>query len=1584
MYFNFGKKTLTEKDMKRVIWFSALLIASLTATASLFNPSFIRNLESILKTEHSGPNMPESESEEYFEFEANASSQGQSESKWKIDLQPQKVFISNQGQFKADTSLGIDDEIRYVYDGSTEDVFFTPNKVILELVKKSLPEKTDEFMAKRAERKKQGFKDREEVMKFRNESKKITFDKDILVSEWIGSDPNAELIASEETSFKHAYMFINSEKQEDVTNLVSSYKKLTYKNLYPNIDILYEIHPLTGYKYSIIVHPGGDLSKVKLRYSKDIVLDKDGKIKTSSKFGEIVDHAPVTFYEGETASIISSSYEVNGRDITFKVENYDATQTLIVDPWTQSPSFPTNWDCVWECETDAAGNSYLIGGVMPLTLQKYNSAGVLQWSFNTPYDSTAWLGGFATDDAGNSFVTNGSAARILKVNNAGVLQWSNNNPGGIFTLTEFWNIAFNCDQTKLVIAGTSGSLNPVPCVYNIDVTDGDVIQAQDVTGPGALFGIPPNTNEVRAITATANNKYYFLTHDSIGYVSDDLSLCPGQSEPFHVENGNYNMSYKCENWRYDNSGIEALAYYDGFIFVNRGNRLDKRDFNTAAILQSVTIPGGGWTASLGQNQTQNSGIAIDQCGNIYVGSKTGVYKFDQALAQSGFFATTFNVYDVEITSTGEIIAGGSTGTSSNNTRIGTLQSFAASACAQPVTVCCNPSICAVPPVCSSDAPFNIPAQTPGGTWTSSPATPALNAATGQFNPALATPGTYTITYTLACGSESTSIVVNNCVAITACLEANNSITASGGSGTLTWSTQSTSTTSTPITNEAECIACPTTTPNYFFGLYTGCSGTTCTQTITTWNAFGTGTNQTPPSYPVQIEDANGTILLINSAASLSACSNDPCPMINFTTPAQTNVTCFGGNNGSATVSASGGTGPYTYTWTPGNLNGATQSGLTAGIYTINVTDNNNCPGTTTVTITQPSSAVSVANSAQTNVLCFSQSTGSATVAASGGTGPYTYTWTPGNLNGATQSNLLAGLYSVTVTDANNCPATLNVTITQPTSAVNVTTSSTSATCGSNNGSATANATGGTGAYTYSWSPGAGSGSTISNLSSGSYTVTVTDANGCTATASANVGSAGGPSITVNSFSDVSCNGLTDGSATVSGTGGTGTLSYNWSPGNLSGATQNNLAAGTYTVTVTDQGGCSNSTTVTISEPPAIILTSGVITPANCGANDGAASVNASGGSGSLNYSWNPNVSAGPSATNIAAGNYEVTVNDANNCSETINIVVSSTGGPTVSLDASSDVSCFGGNDGSASVIANGGTAPYTYSWSPSGGSNATANGLAAGNYQVVVTDDQGCIGTLDVVISSPNQLVVTGTITNPNCGSLDGSISVVASGGNGGFTYSWTPGGQTGASINGLGAGSYAVNVTDSEGCASSESFVLTQTGSITIDAQPENVTINQGESIQLFASGADTYTWSPTAGLSCTDCANPIASPSTTTVYTVTGTDASGCTGVAEVTVFVTQICGDLFVPTVFSPNDKGPSINNTLCVMGGCIAELTYAVYNRWGEKLFETRDPEVCWDGLYKDKPVNSGVYAYKLHAVLFDGTAIEESGNLTIVR
>jgi gliding motility-associated-like protein len=181
-----------------------------------------------------------------------------------------------------------------------------------------------------------------------------------------------------------------------------------------------------------------------------------------------------------------------------------------------------------------------------------------------------------------------------------------------------------------------------------------------------------------------------------------------------------------------------------------------------------------------------------------------------------------------------------------------------------------------------------------------------------------------------------------------------------------------------------------------------------------------------------------------------------------------------------------------------------------------------------------------------------------------------------------------------------------------------------------------------------------------------------------------------------------------------------------------------------------------------------------------------------------------------------------------------------------------------------------------------------------------------------------------------------------------------------------------------------SESYIVAITGSLTILATPVSTTIQEGQSVQLNATGGTTYTWTPSNGLSCTDCPDPIATPSSTTIYTVTATDVSGCTGTDNVTVIIEMVCGEVYVPTVFSPNGSGPGVNNSQCVYGTCIAQLSYAIYNRWGEKVFETTDPLVCWDGTYKEKPLNSGVFAYKLVATLLDGTTVEESGNLTLIR
>lgn len=1417
---------------------------------------------------------------------------------WTAEYSKSKSFIENLGQFD-DQENEFTGKVRFAVDFGATRIFFGEKGVsysFLEATK--IPKQDREALQQKLTNSVSEYKKNERLIG------KFLYKSDVVNMKFDQASNDVKLVGEGETSDYHNYSFEKNGEMNSV-GFAKGYTKIVYKNIHPNIDIEYTVHPEIGIKYALILHPGADYTKFSMLFDRDLLLLND-KLNIPTLFGSIIDHAPITFYENDKNSIIASKFKQDQRKITFELEQFDRSKTVVIDPWTQTPSFNTNWDVVWECERDGAGNVYILGGIMPMQVLKYNSTGTLQWTYSTPYDtSNCWLGSFSTDLAGNSYVTRGSTSGMQKIATNGTLSWNNTGGGGsLGNSDEYWTIAFNCDQTGLIVGGTSGAfaLPPVlkAAIFNINTSNGNNTSTTNVAvGPSTT--IPPNVQEVRSIAAAPNGRYYFLTQDTIGYISDNFGLCPNGSSSnlFKTTNGS-DLGYKCENYRYDNSSICAMAADENAVYVNRGNQLQKRSLIDLSIQSTIAIPGGGYNSVfLGGNVLSNSGIAIDDCGNIYVGSTTGVYKFNSSLVQQAFYPTTFKVYDVAVNSAGEIVACGGTGTSTDGTRSGGVATFAASACIPIASTCCDATICDIPDMCVGASSVTLNTATAGGTWSG----PGINAS-GVFNPATAGPGTHTITYSLSCGSsQSISITVNSCSTLNVCEETNGTFTVSGGTGPYTWQEWEPAQTVT-ITTQAECISCGY---SWTFGqcLNGFLPATSCTLAAG-WSTFATGTNVTPPAgaTSIQVLDNSGGSVIIDPN-TVVACVTNPCPTINISTTSLTNVACYGNTTGAATVSASGGTGSYTYTWTPGNLNGATQSTLGAGTYTVNVLDANSCPGTTTVTITQPASALSVSMS------------------------------------------------------------------------------STATNCGSNTGTATATPSGGTTGYSYAWTP-SGTTGTINNLAAGTYSVVVTDGNGCQTNGSTTVSANGGPSISVTSSSDVNCNGGSDGTATVSGSGGSGALTYAWSPGSLTGTTQSSLTAGSYTVTVTDGGGCTNSTTVTINEPSAINLVSSNITPANCGASDGSASVTVSGGSGGFTYTWSPTGGSTATASNIAAGTYTIDVEDQNGCAESLTIVVPNIGGPTVTVASSTDATCFGENDGSASVSVTGGTAPYSYNWVPTGGSNDTATNLTAGTYTIAVTDNTGCVGSTTVTIGEPTEIIIDETLTNVNCGAIDGQISTTVTGGSGSYNYLWSPNGETTSSLTGLMPGSYGVTVTDANGCVATGSYVLTSIGSLPINVSPTSVTIQAGETVQLDASGATTYTWTPSAGLSCDTCASTTASPSITTIYTVTGTDATGCTGTADALVVVQKVCGDIYVPTVFAPNGTGTVENKMVCVYGNCIAEMKYAIYNRWGEKVFETEDPTICWDGTYKGKEMNAGVFAYKLIVTLTNGEYIEESGNITLVR
>lgn len=367
----------------------------------------------------------------------------------------------------------------------------------------------------------------------------------------------------------------------------------------------------------------------------------------------------------------------------------------------------------------------------------------------------------------------------------------------------------------------------------------------------------------------------------------------------------------------------------------------------------------------------------------------------------------------------------------------------------------------------------------------------------------------------------------------------------------------------------------------------------------------------------------------------------------------TNVTCNGGNNGSVNLTSSGGTSPYTYLWSPGNQTTEDISNISAGNYSVTLTDNSGCTFTTTTNVSEPAAISATITPA--SAVCNGGNTGSANLTVSGGTSPYTYQWS----SGATIqdiSNLSAGAYTVTVTDASGCTKTATTTVQEPSPISTVITPINPSCGGSANGVADLDVTGGTPSYTYLWSTGAVT-QDITNLAAGSYSVTITDANNCTAIDNISLFPSGSLVATVAS-ANITCNGLCDGEATVSIAGGTSpyTISWNTTPVQ-STATATGLCDGTYTVNVSDANNCQSTPSVTIVEPQAISFSENIVN-SDCGSDNGSATISASGGVSPYSFVWS-NGQTDSAATGLAAGTYAYTMTDSGGCSQSgsVDIIV---------------------------------------------------------------------------------------------------------------------------------------------------------------------------------------------------------------------------------------------------------------------------------------------------------------------------------------
>ncbi len=600
--------------------------------------------------------------------------------------------------------------------------------------------------------------------------------------------------------------------------------------------------------------------------------------------------------------------------------------------------------------------------------------------------------------------------------------------------------------------------------------------------------------------------------------------------------------------------------------------------------------------------------------------------------------------------------------------------------------------------------------------------------------------------------------------------------------------------------------------------------------------------------------------------------------------------CNGGNDGTASVVASGGSPDYTYEWntTPVQV-GTTATGLAAGTYTVIVTDANDCTSENTVDVGQ-AMPMSVTIDG-VDILCNGENTGTATANGLGGSGVYTYSWntSPEQVD-QTAINLTANSYTVIITDENGCTATESITLNEE-AVLELETSSTDASCGGNNdGSASVIATGGAGSYEYEWNTNpVQNGSTASNIPTGNYTVLVTDDNGCTQEAMVSVNEPAGVMVTTD-FMDAQCNGASDGEASVSTSGGTPPFDFTWSTVPVqNGPTANDLAAGSYTVTVEDANGCQVIEVVDVGEPSAVnLVETGVDVLCN-GASSGEASVVASGGTPPYDYQWDDNSNqTTATATGLGAGTYAVIVTDANDCTETVSVIVDE---PTeISLvEGGTDALCFESEDGEVTVTATGGVAPYEYLWDDnSNQTTATATGLGAGTYAVIVTDANDCTETVSVTILEPTVLEVSTNGTNPDCNnSTEGVASVNANGGTPPYEYLWDDNSnQTTASATNLGAGTYTVIVTDANDCTATESIVLNAPNAIVLDTDQVNIlctTETTGEATVNAVGGTPplSYLWDDDASQNTATATGLGAN-----TYNVIVTDNNGCSETISVTI--------------------------------------------------------------------------------------------------
>ncbi len=536
--------------------------------------------------------------------------------KWSINPYDEKLFIENKGQYAALESE-LNCTIRYGFEQGNTNFYLCTNEFIIQ--ESDTPKNNDS-------------EDEKEDDPAKRIRQKATYS---YLRFSFGAINNNVVIHGAKPSDERTKYDLPDASGINKTVTANGYAEVVYESIYEGIDLVFDGHESNGLKYQYIVHPYANAALITMNYAGKgkIYLDQDAAIHAGIAGAEAIDHAPKAYYE-KGLNCIESKYALTDNSYSISLQAYDHSKTIIIDPWVVNPNF-TLQNVAFDITRDPIGNVYVFGGQSNWKVKKFTPAGSPIWTFNTTYGQ--WYGDFAVDVYGNVFLVEGCCGGgVMKLDSSGTTHWNVN-----YGTYEFWRLSFNCDDSKLYLCNGYSSGNPIAeSINTIDTANGTIANS--------TLAFPNGQEEPRALSVAPNGNLYIMSCNA----SEVRGMTPAFAFIFLVPSV-YSLLYNgphYANGGNTTSGQNGISVGNNFFCTSNGATLYRRNLLTGAALNSIPIPGG--------TVENNSGVYVDFCDNIYVGSSNQVIKYDSLLNQIATYPTSGAVYDIYPGLGGDLLACG--------------------------------------------------------------------------------------------------------------------------------------------------------------------------------------------------------------------------------------------------------------------------------------------------------------------------------------------------------------------------------------------------------------------------------------------------------------------------------------------------------------------------------------------------------------------------------------------------------------------------------------------------------------------------------------------------------------------------------------------------------------------------------------------------------------------------------------------------------------------------------------------------------------------------------------------------------------